>query len=135
MLFLLLSFCCIRFSFIINQIQYYILDGSDEYGPFNGNTTVGGFQPQILFMDDGQPRFVCPQCGVKYKKLSGVKGHLKECGKGAQCPFCPKIVTQRRNLPKHMEKHKRDGLWEFSTEEIKINSIYRDNKSFIRMMK
>lgn len=69
-------------------------------------------EPRIIFMDDGLPRFVCPQCGVKYKKMSGVKGHLKECGRGAQCPFCPKIVTQRRNLPKHMEKHKRDGLWD-----------------------
>lgn len=67
-------------------------------------------QPQVMYMDDGQPRFICPQCGVKYKKISGLRGHLKECGTGAQCPICPKIVTQRRNLRKHMEKHKREGI-------------------------
>lgn len=67
-------------------------------------------QPQIMLMDDGQPRFICPRCGVKYKKISGLRGHLKECGTGAQCPICPKIVTQRRNLRKHMEKHKREAL-------------------------
>lgn len=63
-----------------------------------------------MLMDDGHPRFICPRCGVKYKKISGLRGHLKECGTGAQCPMCPKIVTQRRNLRKHMEKHKREAL-------------------------
>lgn len=60
-------------------------------------------------MDDGQPRFVCPQCGVKYKKVSGLRGHMKECGRGAKCPLCPKVVTQRRNLRKHMERHQREA--------------------------
>lgn len=67
-------------------------------------------EPQVIIMDDGQPRFVCPQCGVKYKKISGLRGHMKECGRGAQCPICPKVVTQRRNLRKHMEKHTREGI-------------------------
>uniref|UniRef100_A0A2M3ZEM2 Putative secreted peptide n=2 Tax=Nyssorhynchus TaxID=44543 RepID=A0A2M3ZEM2_9DIPT len=70
-------------------------------------------EPKVIIMDDGLTRYVCPQCGVKYKKLSALRGHMKECGKGAQCPLCPKIVTQRRNLPKHMERHRRDGLMEF----------------------
>lgn len=43
--------------------------------------------------------------------VSALRSHVRECGIGAQCPLCPKIVTQKRNLPKHMEKHKRDGLW------------------------
>lgn len=84
-------------------------------------------------MDDGQPRFVCPRCGVKYKKISGVKGHLKECGKGAQCPLCPKIVTQRRNLPKHMEKHRRDGLITILKPEV-VNDIY-SYKSVMKILK
>uniref|UniRef100_A0A1Q3EYU7 C2H2-type domain-containing protein n=1 Tax=Culex tarsalis TaxID=7177 RepID=A0A1Q3EYU7_CULTA len=70
-------------------------------------------EPKVMIMDDGLARYVCPQCGVKYKKLSALRGHMKECGKGAQCPLCPKIVTQRRNLAKHMERHRRDGLMEF----------------------
>uniref|UniRef100_A0A182HNU2 Uncharacterized protein n=1 Tax=Anopheles arabiensis TaxID=7173 RepID=A0A182HNU2_ANOAR len=70
-------------------------------------------EPKVVIMDDGLTRYVCPQCGVKYKKLSALRGHMKECGKGAQCPLCPKIVTQRRNLAKHMERHRRDGLLEF----------------------
>lgn len=61
-------------------------------------------------MNDGQIRHVCPQCGVKYKKFSALKGHFRECGRGAQCPLCPKIVTQRRNLAKHMERHQKEGL-------------------------
>lgn len=84
-------------------------------------------------MDDGQPRFVCPRCGVKYKKISGVKGHLKECGKGAQCPLCPKIVTQRRNLPKHMEKHKRDGLITILKPEV-VNDMF-SYKSVMKILK
>lgn len=75
-------------------------------------------EPQVLFMDDGQPRFVCPQCGVKYKKVSGLRGHMKECGRGAQCPICPKIVTQRRNLRKHMEKHQRDAVGVISIKDV-----------------
>ncbi|GAB0096970.1 Zinc finger C2H2 superfamily [Sergentomyia squamirostris] len=62
-------------------------------------------------MDDGLPRYVCPQCGVKYKKRSALRAHQKECGRGAQCPLCPKIVTQKRNLPKHIERHAKDDYW------------------------
>lgn len=43
--------------------------------------------------------------------VSALRSHVRECGIGAQCPLCPKIVTQKRNLPKHMEKHKREGMW------------------------
>ncbi|CRK89095.1 CLUMA_CG002560, isoform A, partial [Clunio marinus] len=65
-------------------------------------------EPKIMIMSDG-PRYVCSRCGVKYKKVSALRSHLRECGRGAQCPLCPKVVTQKRNLAKHMEKHKRDG--------------------------
>lgn len=37
--------------------------------------------------------------------------------------FSPKVVTQRRNLRKHMEKHTREGL---------VNSIKDDDKSFAK---
>lgn len=77
-------------------------------------------EPQVIFMNDGQPRFVCSQCGVKYKKISGLRGHLRECGRGAKCPVCPKIVTQRRNLPKHMEKHKREGFYDYAIKENEL---------------
>ncbi|XP_058123239.1 longitudinals lacking protein, isoforms N/O/W/X/Y-like [Anopheles ziemanni] len=53
-------------------------------------------EPKVMIMDDGLARYVCPQCGVKYKKMSALRGHMKECGKGAQCPVCPKIVTQKQ---------------------------------------
>lgn len=50
-------------------------------------------EPQVIFMDDGQSRFVCPQCGVKYKKISGLRGHMKECGRGeSQIKF---ILTEK----------------------------------------
>lgn len=62
---------------------------------------------EITVMQDNEPRFVCTRCHVKYKKLSLLRSHLKECGIGAKCPLCPKIVTQRRNLKKHMETHVR----------------------------
>ncbi|XP_053687073.1 protein tramtrack, alpha isoform-like [Sabethes cyaneus] len=65
---------------------------------------------KTVTMDDGVVRYLCPQCGVKYKRVSALRTHMKECGKGAQCPLCSKIVTQRRNLAKHMERHKREGL-------------------------
>ena len=44
-----------------------------------------------MMMNDGQVRYICPQCGVKYKKMSALKGHFRECGTGAQCPLCPKV--------------------------------------------
>ncbi|XP_059614910.1 uncharacterized protein LOC132260654 [Phlebotomus argentipes] len=75
-----------------------------------GGDFLMGTEPLVIYMDDGLPRYVCPQCGVKYKKVSALKAHRKECGKGAQCPLCPKIVTQKRNLAKHMERHAKDGL-------------------------
>lgn len=88
-------------------------------------------EPKVVIMDDGLTRFVCPQCGVKYKKVSALRGHMKECGKGAQCPLCPKIVTQRRNLPKHMERHRRDGLMDFhSFIDTAFPTINLINSSF-----
>lgn len=80
--------------------------------PLVGLDFIEMLEPKVMIMDDGLARYVCPQCGVKYKKMSALRGHMKECGKGAQCPVCPKIVTQKRNLAKHMERHRRDGLLE-----------------------
>ncbi|XP_055379953.1 uncharacterized zinc finger protein CG2678-like [Condylostylus longicornis] len=65
-------------------------------------------EPKTMYMKDGTLRYICPRCGVKYKKITAVRGHMRECGLGAQCPFCPKIVTQRRNLPKHIERHQKN---------------------------
>lgn len=92
-------------------------------------------QPQVMVMDDGHPRYICPRCGVKYKKISGLRGHLKECGTGAQCPICPKIVTQRRNLRKHMEKHKREALLTV-TKDIGIDKsdISSDNNILLQTL-
>lgn len=93
----------------------------------DGTFTVSGqfsdeLTPDVLvsLMDDNQFRFICKRCGVKYKKMGALRSHLKECGLGAQCPLCPKIVTQRRNLRKHMEIHKREGLYE-EEDPMKIN--------------
>lgn len=55
--------------------------------------------------------------------VSALRSHLRECGRGAQCPLCPKIVTQKRNLAKHMEKHKRDGLWQYANCNIVKDEI------------
>lgn len=91
-------------------------------------------------MNDGV-RYVCNRCGVKYKKsnvyilfnsleiifnflVSALRSHVRECGIGAQCPLCPKVVTQKRNLAKHMEKHKRDGLWENSYSSNDMTENY-----------
>lgn len=56
-------------------------------------------------MENGEIRYVCKECGVKYKKMSGLRSHAKECGRGAKCPYCPRIVTQKRNLSKHVRTH------------------------------
>lgn len=104
-------------------------------------------EPKVMLMNDG-PRFVCSRCGVKYKKglkmtdnffyllqvtnflfllkftVSALRSHLRECGRGAQCPLCPKVVTQKRNLAKHMEKHKRDGLWQHASFAIVKDEIH-----------
>lgn len=77
----------------------------------------------VSVLEDNQLRFICKRCGVKYKKMGALRSHLRECGTGAQCPLCPKIVTQRRNLRKHMEIHKRDGLHE-EDDRMKINEYY-----------
>lgn len=61
--------------------------------------------PAMIIDTDGCPRFICTRCGVKYKTMSRLKGHLKECGKGAKCEICGFVVTQRRNLAAHMAKH------------------------------
>lgn len=68
---------------------------------------LGTLQPQLIILDNGEIRYICPKCGAKYKQIGGINCHLKECGIGAKCPYCPKIVTQRRNLHKHMETHQR----------------------------
>lgn len=108
-------------------------------------------EPKVIYMNDGV-RYVCNRCGVKYKKskinfqfylihinffqnnftVSALRSHVRECGIGAKCPLCPKVVTQKRNLPKHMEKHKRDGLWG-SLQELqeKYPDYVRDNYEVI----
>lgn len=60
---------------------------------------------------------------VFFVPVSALRSHLRECGRGAQCPLCPKVVTQKRNLAKHMEKHKRDGLWQYANLDIVKDEI------------
>ncbi|KAG5670098.1 hypothetical protein PVAND_000381 [Polypedilum vanderplanki] len=74
-------------------------------------------------MSDG-PRYICCKCNVRYKKISALRSHQRECGVGAECPVCHRRVTQKRNLPKHMEKHKRDGSWmdEDNMKDLKMFS-------------
>lgn len=55
--------------------------------------------------------------------MGALRSHLRECGTGAQCPLCPKIVTQRRNLRKHMEIHKRYGLYEEDDRMKLMNAV------------
>lgn len=62
-------------------------------------------EPEIVMGSDGHPRFVCSRCGVKYKVISALKAHVRECGMGAQCPVCGFVCTQRRNLPAHIATH------------------------------
>ena len=62
-------------------------------------------EPEIVYGTDGLPRYVCNQCGVRYKALSGLRSHARECGKGAKCPICGFVCTQRRNLPAHIATH------------------------------
>lgn len=61
--------------------------------------------PKIEIGPDGLQRYICTKCGVKYKYISQLKSHIKECGLGATCPFCGFTCTQRRNLPAHMATH------------------------------
>lgn len=63
------------------------------------------FEPEVVYGSDGQMRFVCSQCGVKYKVISALRAHARECGKGARCPICGFVCTQRRNLPAHIATH------------------------------
>lgn len=66
--------------------------------------------PKVEIGPDGQQRYICRKCGVKYKFLSQLKTHAKECGKGATCPICGFTCTQRRNLPAHMATHANSTL-------------------------
>jgi hypothetical protein len=127
-------------SFLVdNKTCFSVLDNSMM--DFSG-IDMEYFEPKIMLMTDG-PRYVCSRCGVKYKKglistatlsiklitflsltVSALRSHARECGVGAQCPLCPKVVTQKRNLAKHMEKHKRDGLWQHASFNIIKDEIH-----------
>ncbi|XP_063697882.1 zinc finger protein ZFP2-like [Culicoides brevitarsis] len=61
------------------------------------NVTDEQMEPKIIMLTNGETRYSCSKCGVKYKKMSALRSHFKECGKGAQCPYCPKVVTQRHS--------------------------------------
>lgn len=73
--------------------------GSDTYSPHP--------TPEMLMIidHDGQPRYMCSRCNVKYKDASRLQHHLRECGHGAQCPICGFVCKQRRNLPDHIMTH------------------------------
>lgn len=60
--------------------------------------------------NDGLPRYLCPQCNVKYKSIGQVKNHLRDCGIGAQCPICSFVCTQSRNLRVHMATHDKQSV-------------------------
>uniref|UniRef100_A0A336MPB0 CSON004610 protein n=2 Tax=Culicoides sonorensis TaxID=179676 RepID=A0A336MPB0_CULSO len=64
-------------------------------------TEITELKPIYKHWKNGEYRYFCPRCSAKYKHEGPVIYHLRECGVGAQCPYCPKVVTQRRNLAEH----------------------------------
>lgn len=54
--------------------------------------------------------------------MSALRGHLRECGLGAQCPVCPKVVTQRRNLVSNIKM--RLAFFPFSSPSPARSPIY-----------
>lgn len=87
----------------------YINDDEDEYTTLRYYNNSGQERPMpqmLMIIDlDGQPRYMCSNCSVKYKDASRLQHHLRECGLGAQCPICGFVCKQRRNLPDHMMTH------------------------------
>lgn len=80
-------------------------DGSSCASNYDYWSAASLVLPEVVTGLDGLPRYVCPQCGVRYKLLSALRAHARECGKGAQCPICGFVCTQRRNLPAHIATH------------------------------
>uniref|UniRef100_A0A336N3C0 CSON005666 protein n=1 Tax=Culicoides sonorensis TaxID=179676 RepID=A0A336N3C0_CULSO len=79
-------------------------------------TNITELKPIYKHWKNGEYRYFCPRCSAKYKHEGPVIYHLRECGVGAQCPYCPKVVTQRRNLAEHVKRahflrgnHKKSG--------------------------
>lgn len=52
--------------------------------------------------------------------MSALRSHQRECGIGAVCSICHRKVTQKRNLGKHMEKHKREEFLQQHNAKLNI---------------
>lgn len=61
---------------------------------------------------NGEPKFVCNQCGRLYKQKTGLSQHIRyECGKEPQfsCPMCPYKAKRKTTMRCHMLfKHKEE---------------------------
>lgn len=54
--------------------------------------------------ENGNVRYFCPACSVKYIEYKYLKTHLKECGKIFICQICPHNATfkQKRTYSAHL---------------------------------
>lgn len=78
--------------------------------------------------ENGQVRYFCPQCNVRYTKYKYLKTHIKDCGTEFQCNVCGAKFKQRRTYVAHAkQKHDQNSGGESCKielePEIKVEKV------------
>ncbi|XP_055642400.1 transcription factor GAGA-like [Toxorhynchites rutilus septentrionalis] len=68
-------------------------------------------EPKVVARDDGQIRFVCPQCGSQFSTKSAARIHMRHGHKaqnaGAQCSRASNVNKPQTNVTSHLRTYQR----------------------------
>uniref|UniRef100_A0A8C4H0B2 C2H2-type domain-containing protein n=1 Tax=Dicentrarchus labrax TaxID=13489 RepID=A0A8C4H0B2_DICLA len=95
---------------LLRHLQTHSVEGAEPcYNcRFCDQTFSGNFlQVEHQVVHTAESRFLCPQCGKRFKTRDGLEGHLRtHTGERPyRCPYCPKDFTALAGLNVHVRRH------------------------------
>ena len=87
---------------------------------FNPHTITGRVMERTFeTLSEPDGKHICEICGMIYNKRASLQSHLSRIHNPnltVQCPKCPKMLSAKHALRKHLLSHKPETEWPFKCE-------------------
>ena len=113
----------IKLSWNTRTKQYYYPEAKKQKihkHHFNPHTITGKiFDRTFETLSEPEGQHICEICGMIYNKSASLQSHMSRIHNPnltVQCPKCPKMLSAKHALRKHLLSHQPESEWPFKCE-------------------